>query len=325
MRRKIGLFVGAVLVGAVLVCAGVAFAAPRVALAADAMASTSIGPTAAQIDAYLLSKGSPLAGQGAAFVQSGQTYGVNPALIVGISGAESTYGKYCFHPYNAWGYGDYTFLSWADGIAAVTRCISGHLYFGAGLYSVAQIGPMYDQDGMAESYWIPFVSGVMTTFGADPSDCRWSGVFPSDPTMWTVYRFRNLKNGYYLWTASDAERDNIVATMSKTWTLEGVAYRITKLTNTSPLWRFRNLKSGFYLYTSDPNEEANIVANYSKYYALEGVAYNVSRSSGSPVWRFRNLKNGTYLYTADANEKANIVATMAKTWDLEGVAYLIAP
>jgi len=142
---------------------------------------------------------------------------------------------------------------------------------------------------------------------------------------WSVYRFRNLKNGYYLWTASEVEKNNIVATMAKTWTLEGVAYRINTTTNTSPLWRFRNLKSGFYLYTSDANEKNSIVANLSRYYKLEGVAYNVSRTTGSPVWRFQNLKDGTYLYSADPNEKANIVAKLSKTWKLEGVAYLIAP
>ncbi len=142
---------------------------------------------------------------------------------------------------------------------------------------------------------------------------------------WNVYRFRNLKNGYYLWTASEAEKNNIVATMSKTWKLEGVAYRINTLANVSPLWRFRNLKSGFYLYTSDANEKDSIVANLSKSYKLEGAAYNVSRTSGSPVWRFRNLKDGTYLYSADPAEKDNIVAKLYKTWTLEGVAYLIAP
>jgi len=144
-------------------------------------------------------------------------------------------------------------------------------------------------------------------------------------SYWSVYRFRNLKNGYYLWTASEVEKNNIVATMSKYWKLEGVAYRINTTTNTSPLWRFRNLKKGYYFYTSDANEKNWIVANLSKSYKLEGVAYNVSRTSGPPVWRFRNLKNGTYFYTGDAAEKATIVATMSKTWKLEGVAYLIAP
>jgi Repeat of unknown function (DUF5648) len=154
---------------------------------------------------------------------------------------------------------------------------------------------------------------------------RYNSIEDTPSLTWTVYRFRNLKNGSYLWTANEIEKNKIQATMTKTWKLEGVAYRITKLTNTSPLWRFRNLKGGFYFYTSDPNEKSNIVAKLSKSYKLEGVAYNVSRSAGSPVWRFQNLKNGTYLFTSDPAEKANIVAELPKTWKLEGVAYMVTP
>jgi len=143
-----------------------------------------------------------------------------------------------------------------------------------------------------------------------------------------VYRFRNLKNGYHLWTADPAEKFNIQNTLASTWFYEGVAYQIdtANTDNSSPLWRFRNLKGGFYLYTSDAAEKSNIVATLSSTWILEGVAYNVSRvASGAPVWRFRNLRNGTYLYSADPAEKDNIVANLAKTWLLEGVAYYIAP
>ena len=46
--------------------------------------------TPKQIDDYLKSKGSPLAGQGAVFVGAGKKYGVDPALVVAISGIESS-------------------------------------------------------------------------------------------------------------------------------------------------------------------------------------------------------------------------------------------
>ena len=142
-----------------------------------------------------------------------------------------------------------------------------------------------------------------------------------------VYRFRNLKNGYYLWSADESEKNTIVATLYKTWLLEGVAYQINVANplNTDPLWRFVNIKGGFYLYSSDPNEKAGIQANLAKVWRYEGPAYNVSRTSGSPVWRFRNIKNGTYLYSADPAEKDSIVANLSKVWQLEGIAYFIAP
>ena len=141
-----------------------------------------------------------------------------------------------------------------------------------------------------------------------------------------VYRFRNLKNGFYLWTADENEKNTIVATLQGTWFLEGPAYKINTVTNLSPLWRFVNIRGGYYLYTANPAEKASVIANLSGTWRYEGPAYNVStNSSGSPVWRFRNLQNGTYLYSADPNEKNTIVATLKNTWLLEGPAYYLAP
>ena len=141
-----------------------------------------------------------------------------------------------------------------------------------------------------------------------------------------VWRFHNLKNGYYLWTADEAERNNILAKLGQTWFYEGPSYN-TDLLNPacqSPLWRFRNLKGGYYLYTSDVNEKNSIVANLSTKWKLEGESYNVSRDpSGAPVWRFRNNFNGSYLYSADATEKTNIVNDPAHVWTLEGEAYYL--
>ena len=75
------------------------------------------------LDAYLLSKGSPMAGQGSAFVASGGRWQVDPRLLVAIAGAESSFGQITCAPYNAWGWGcpngPYRFESWADGIDTV--------------------------------------------------------------------------------------------------------------------------------------------------------------------------------------------------------------
>ena len=148
----------------------------------------------------------------------------------------------------------------------------------------------------------------------------------SAPGYRTVYRFRNLANGYYLYTADPAEKDAIVRTLQGTWLLEGSAYRIRTAANTSPLWRFVNISGGFYLYTADPAEKAAIIAGASDTWRYEGPAYNVSTNpSGAPVWRFRNRANGTYLYSADINERNSIVATLAATWQLEGAAFYVMP
>jgi hypothetical protein len=147
-----------------------------------------------------------------------------------------------------------------------------------------------------------------------------------------VYRFRNLKNGFYLWSADEAEKNTIITTLYKTWLFEGPAYQINTANplNQSPLWRFVNIKGGYYLYSADPGEKASIIANLSKTWKFEGEAYKVSTNpAGAPVWRFRNIAkgatNGTYLYSADVNEKNTIVATLGRVWQLEGPAYYLAP
>jgi len=142
----------------------------------------------------------------------------------------------------------------------------------------------------------------------------------------TVWRFRNLSSGFYLWSADPAEKDTIVSTLQGTWLLEGQAYRVRTSTNISPLWRFVNIRGGYYLYTADAAEKAAVMANASGTWRYEGPAYNVStNSAGAPVWRFRNKTNGTYLYSADINERNSIVANLGATWQLEGPAFYVMP
>lgn len=143
-----------------------------------------------------------------------------------------------------------------------------------------------------------------------------------------VYRFRNLQNGFYLWSADESEKATIIDTLSGTWAYEGVAYRIntTSADNGAPLWRFLNLRGGFYLYSADSSERDTIVRTLAGEWRLEGAAYNVSRvPTGRPVWRFRNRQDGTYLLSADPAEKDTIARTLSATWELEGPAFYIAP
>jgi len=144
----------------------------------------------------------------------------------------------------------------------------------------------------------------------------------------SVYRFRNLTNNFYLYSADPAERADINARLWRTWKEEGEAYSINPATNTSPLWRFRNLDNGCYLCLSDPVERADIKARLSAHWVEEGEAYKVSRSSvagAKTVWRFRNRGNGTYLYSADPVERADINARLGASWKEEGEAYYLAP
>jgi hypothetical protein len=135
-----------------------AAAAQAKQIAASASTPTPVGGTAwlagdqsqaRAIDIYLTEIDSPLVGYGRAFVSAGRTYGVDPFLVVSISGKESSWGKHCFLPYNAWGWGDLYFKNWEDAIFTYTRCLSEE-YIQKGRTTPAIIAPIYCPPNYAE-------------------------------------------------------------------------------------------------------------------------------------------------------------------------------
>lgn len=74
----------------------------------------------ARIDAYL--DDSPLAGYGSIFAQAAWDNGVDPRWSPAISNTESTKGRVCFLPCNAWGWGA---RSWSDWPTAISDHVAG--------------------------------------------------------------------------------------------------------------------------------------------------------------------------------------------------------
>ncbi len=73
-----------------------------------------------RIDEYLA--GSPLEGYGYAFAEAAYDYGVDPRWSPAISNTESSKGRHCFLPYNAWGWSQ---TSWPDWDTAIRAHIAG--------------------------------------------------------------------------------------------------------------------------------------------------------------------------------------------------------
>ncbi len=148
-------------------------------------------PDAAQIDDFLALHGSPMTGTGATFVAEGREHGVDPAFLVAITGAESSFGQLLYSEdgdqctYNAfnWFYGltwpQSDFGSWDEAIGRVAQGLAGELYYGAGLYSVQAIAPRYCPDGTGN--WISNVTSFMTQLGGDPADTRLVGATALPP------------------------------------------------------------------------------------------------------------------------------------------------
>lgn len=169
-----------------LIVAAVTALALAVPTAAPAAApDPSRMPTAAQLDAYLASKGSPMSGQGAAFVASGGRWQVDPRLVVAIAGAESSFGQITCAPFNAWGWGcpngPYRFESWGDGFDTVMQGLRTN-YVSEGRTSVALIHQKYAPVGAANdptglnNHWTINVSRFMVEMGGDPNDVDLDGV-----------------------------------------------------------------------------------------------------------------------------------------------------
>lgn len=72
-----------------------------------------------RLDAYLA--GSPLAGYGVNFAAAAWDNGIDPRFSAAISCMESSKGRHCFLPHNAWGWGQVSWDSWDEAIAAHAR------------------------------------------------------------------------------------------------------------------------------------------------------------------------------------------------------------
>ncbi len=131
-----------------------------------------------QLDNYLAGKGSPLAGHGAVFVYQSTAVGLDPRLLVAISGAETSFGTYgpsqTIH--NPFGMGPgIVYPSWDDGIAAAARNLGGRLYKGSDLVTISQIQRRWAPNGAGNdptnlnSNWNRNVSRYYAELGGDPN------------------------------------------------------------------------------------------------------------------------------------------------------------
>jgi hypothetical protein len=145
---------------------------------------------------------------------------------------------------------------------------------------------------------------------------------PDSNGLMNVYRFWN-KNGTHFYTASEAEKNTVIAKYGSTYRLEGVAYQINPANpaNSAPLYRFYNRSNGTHFYTASEAEKNNVIRTLGYKYSLDGVAYYVA-GGGTPVHRFWN-KNGTHFYTASEAERVNVIQKYGYQYTYEGIAFFI--
>lgn len=145
--------------------------------------------------------------------------------------------------------------------------------------------------------------------------------------MVPVYRFYNMHAGVHFYTASEAEKANIINTLSSVYRFEGPAYYVNAAnpSNNQPLYRFYNMVAGVHFYTATESEKTNVMNTMAALYRMEGPSYYVSNTSANafPVYRFYNLRAGVHFYTASESEKANVINTLGSVYRFEGVGFYV--
>ena len=149
----------------------------------------------------------------------------------------------------------------------------------------------------------------------------------------SVYRFFNPDLGVHFYTASNAERDDIIANLPN-YVYEGESYLAAAetadpLTGARPVYRFFNQNTGAHLYTMSESERDAINGNLPNY-NYEGVAYygyESDRPGATPLYRFYNPAIDAHFYTPSAAERDAVLANLPD-YQLEnndGIAFYVEP
>lgn len=165
------------------------------------------------------------------------------------------------------------------------------------------------------------------TFTDIQADHTISALFVSD-RMLPIFRFYNLRNGSHFFTASQAERDTVVATWPDVWSYEGVAYSVNldNAANIHPLYRFYNRARSTHFYTASAAERDMVIATWPDVFTYEGIAYNVSAVPAPKtmeVYRFYNVRSGSHFYTTSVAERDNVIAAWPSVFVYEGPAFYV--
>ena len=147
---------------------------------------------AQQLRSYLQEKQSPLAPYASSFVQSGTEHGVDPRLLVAISGAESSFGQQNFRPNNPFGWGGMSFGSYPEAIDTVAKGLSEN-YLGQGLTTIPEIGSKYSPPNINPN-WLPNVSSFYSQLGGQQPAVASAGTAPAAPASFPPSGFPSLGN-----------------------------------------------------------------------------------------------------------------------------------
>lgn len=143
-----------------------------------------------------------------------------------------------------------------------------------------------------------------------------------------VYRFYNTQTRTHFYTASEAERQHVLATWPH-FIPEGIAFHAVKAERAligNPVWRFFNTQTGTHFYTAFPSERAYVLATWPQF-VEEGVVYRTppTNESGTvKLFRFFNTETGAHFTTTEDDERDFVNSRLPMFID-EGPTYSVYP
>jgi hypothetical protein len=141
----------------------------------------------------------------------------------------------------------------------------------------------------------------------------------------TVYRFFNAQTAAHFYTASEAERDAVLAS-SPQFRLEGPAFIVSSVPGAglNPVHRFFNTQTGVHFYTISEDERAMIQTSLPQF-SYDGIAYYASKVPGAqtiPLYRHYNIARGFHFYTSRSSERDSVINGLPQ-YRYEGIGYYV--
>jgi hypothetical protein len=89
-----------------------------------------------------------------------------------------------------------------------------------------------------------------------------------------LYRFYNPSAGSHFYTASEAEKADVIARLGNVYRYEGPAYMVSNdPSGTTPVFRFYNVRTGTHLYTASTVERDSVIQTLGYLYRYEGPSF----------------------------------------------------
>ncbi|HEY5540976.1 MAG TPA: hypothetical protein VIL41_05940 [Coriobacteriia bacterium] len=158
-------------------------------------------------------------------------------------------------------------------------------------------------------------------------DCytRWFGDPQSPPRLRPLYRFRSLKTGTYLYTASEAKRYRLIKDSKKIWAFEGATLSVdTSATgNSVPLYQLYNTRTHKYLYTTLAATRDRLLKVRPKQWRYDTIVCYVSRdtSGTAPVYKLEKKSTHGILFTSSAKVKTSLSTGRSAAFVYRGIGF----